>query len=162
MGVLDFGGDCWRGRGSLGVNLRRPIETNGDFVASLCGSVYSDWAVVLRGEWGWLRHSCVRCLKEKGLFLAWFRKHARNSPILFNGERTYWSMIDLCVESWQYFPTQITSLNSVSNWLSYDIVRFKIEVGVEEKFMYKNVTQHRQDCCRSVATAKLHRHFTMT
>jgi len=36
-------------------------------------------------------------------------------------------------------------LNSVSNSLSYDIVRFKIEVGVEEKFMYKNVpkqTQH--------------------
>ena len=30
-------------------------------------------------------------------------------------------------------------LNSVSNSLSYDVVRFKIEVGVEEKFMYKNV-----------------------
>jgi len=37
-GVLDFGGDRPRGRGSLGVNLRRPIITNGDFVASLCGS----------------------------------------------------------------------------------------------------------------------------
>jgi len=29
MGVLDFGGDRRRGRGSLGVNLRRPIVTNG-------------------------------------------------------------------------------------------------------------------------------------
>jgi len=28
----------------------------------------------------------------------------------------------------------------VYHWLSYDIVRFKIEVGVEEKFMCKNVT----------------------
>jgi len=28
------------------VNLRRPIVTNGDFVASLYGSVYSDRAVV--------------------------------------------------------------------------------------------------------------------
>jgi len=37
-GVLDFGGDRRRGRGSLGVNLRRPIVTNGDFVASLCES----------------------------------------------------------------------------------------------------------------------------
>ena len=37
-GVLDFGGDRQRGRGSLGVNLRRPIVTNGDFVASLCES----------------------------------------------------------------------------------------------------------------------------
>ena len=27
MGVLDFGGDCRRERGSLGVNLRRPIIT---------------------------------------------------------------------------------------------------------------------------------------
>jgi len=37
-GVLDFGGDRRRGRGSLGVNLRCLIVTNGDFVASLCGS----------------------------------------------------------------------------------------------------------------------------
>jgi len=34
------------------------------------------------------------------------------------------------------------SLNSVSDSLSYDIVRFKIEMGVEEKFMYKNISQH--------------------
>jgi len=32
MGVLDGGGDRRRGRGSLGVNLGRPIVTNGDFV----------------------------------------------------------------------------------------------------------------------------------
>ena len=51
MGVL---GEVW------GVNLRRPIITNGDFVASLCGSAYSDRAVVWRGEWGEHRHSCVR------------------------------------------------------------------------------------------------------
>ena len=39
MDVLDFGGDRPRGRGSLGrMNLPRPIITNGDFVASLCGS----------------------------------------------------------------------------------------------------------------------------
>jgi len=31
-------------------------------------------------------------------------------------------------------------LNSVSNSLSFDIVRFKIEVGVDVKCMYKNVT----------------------
>jgi len=64
------------GMGSLGVNLWRPIVANGDFVVSLCGSAYSDRAVVWRGEWGGPRHSCVRwkstCLKQKGLFLAWF------------------------------------------------------------------------------------------
>jgi len=37
-GVLDFGGDRRRGRGSLGVNLWRPIVTNGEFVALLCES----------------------------------------------------------------------------------------------------------------------------
>jgi len=31
MGVLDRGGDCRRGRGSFGVNLWRPIVTNGAF-----------------------------------------------------------------------------------------------------------------------------------
>jgi len=76
MGVLDFGGDRRRGTGSLGVNLRRPIVTNGDFVASLCENAHNDRAVVWRGEWGGPRHSCVRwkstCLKGKGLFLAWF------------------------------------------------------------------------------------------
>ena len=56
MGVLDFGGDHRTGRGSLGVNLQRPIVTNGDFVASLCGSAYSDRAVVWRGVWGGPRH----------------------------------------------------------------------------------------------------------
>jgi len=35
-------------------------------------------------------------------------------------------------------------LNSVYDWLSYNIVKFKIEVGVEEKFMYKNVKQYIQ------------------
>ena len=75
-------------------------------------------------------------------------------PIVLNGEMAYWSMIDSCVKCWQYFPTQITSWNSVSmsNWPFYDIglVRFKIEVGVE------NVTQHTQhsDCqCHSSSKA---------
>ena len=59
MGVLDLGGDSRTGRGSLGVNLRRFIVTNRDFVASLCGNACSDRAVIWRGEWGGPRHSCV-------------------------------------------------------------------------------------------------------
>jgi len=40
------------GEGAVsGVNLGRPIVTNWDFVASLCGSTYSDRAVVWHGEW---------------------------------------------------------------------------------------------------------------
>jgi len=39
MGVLDFGGDRRRGRAVWEVNLWRPIVTNGNFVASLRGSV---------------------------------------------------------------------------------------------------------------------------
>jgi len=35
MGVLDGGGDRRRGRGSFGVNLGRPIVTNGDFATRL-------------------------------------------------------------------------------------------------------------------------------
>jgi len=31
-------------------------------------------------------------------------------------------------------------LNSMSNALAYDIVRFKIKVGVDAKFICKNVT----------------------
>ena len=35
-------------------------------------------------------------------------------------------------------------LNSVSNSLSYDVVRFKIEVGVDAKFRCKNVSKQMQ------------------
>ena len=49
-------------------------------------------------------------------------------------------MIDSCVTNWQYFRMHGILLNSVSNSLSYDIVRFKIEVGVDAKCMCKNVT----------------------
>ena len=42
MGVLDFRGDCQRGRGSLGDEFVASIVTNGDFVASLCESAYYD------------------------------------------------------------------------------------------------------------------------
>jgi len=35
------------------------------------------------------------------------------------------------VKNWQYFPTQNVSLNSAKEWLSYDIVRFKIELGLK-------------------------------
>jgi len=59
-GVLDFGDDRRREGADFGVNLRRPILTNGDFVASLCESAYSDQAVVWHGEWVEPRHSCVR------------------------------------------------------------------------------------------------------
>jgi len=72
MGVLDFGGDRRRGGDSFGMNVGHPIVTNGAFVASLCGSAYSDQAFVWHGKWGGPRHSCVRwkstCLKGKGLF----------------------------------------------------------------------------------------------
>jgi len=43
MGVLDGGGpggDCRRGRGRFGVEVGRPIVTNGDFVAKATRSCY--------------------------------------------------------------------------------------------------------------------------
>ena len=46
-------------------------------------------------------------------------------------------------------------MNSVYDWLSYDIVRFKIEVGVEEKCMCKNITQHTQHGDWAVPAASL-------
>jgi len=49
------------------------------------------------------------------------------------------NVFDSCVKSWQYFRTHGTLL------ISDDIVRFKIEVGVEGKCMYKNVTLNTQD-----------------
>ena len=44
----------------------------------------------------------------------------------------------------QYFRSHGIPLNSASNSLSYDIVRFKVEVGVDAKFICKNVTRNTQ------------------
>ena len=44
----------------------------------------------------------------------------------------------------QYFRSHGIPLNSASNFLSYDVVRFKIEVGVDAKFICKNVTRNTQ------------------
>jgi len=51
------------------------------------------------------------------------------------------------------------SLNSVYDWLSYDIVRFKIEVGVKEKCMCKNVTQRTQHGDWAIPLRRLCCHF---
>jgi len=46
-------------------------------------------------------------------------------------------------------------LNSVYAWLSYDIVRFKIDMGVEEKCMCKNVTQRMKHGDWAIPAARL-------
>jgi len=88
------------------VNLWRPIITNGDFVASLCGSAYSDQVDIWRdGEWGGpCRHSCVRwkstCLKGKGLFLAWFVAFSASGHTLVSiGDMTLRNAFGSCVKS---------------------------------------------------------------
>jgi len=50
----------------------------------------------------------------------------------------------LVCEKLAVFRTHGIPLNSVSNSLSDDIIRFKIKVAVEEKFMCKNVPKQTQ------------------
>ena len=97
--IVEGKGAVW-----VGVNLRRPIVTNGDFVASLCGIAYSDRAVVWCGEWDWPRHSYVRwkstCLKGKGLFMTWFVTFFGIwACIGFNRRNDAEKCIDSCVKS---------------------------------------------------------------
>ena len=83
----------------LGGNLGRPIVTNGDFVAYLCGSACSDRAVVWGGVWGGPTHSCIRrksaCLKGKGLFRGFLGICV---PIGLNGRNDV-NVFDSCVKS---------------------------------------------------------------
>jgi len=48
--------------------------------------------------------------------------------------------IRLVCEKLTVFPYAPYTLNSASNSLSYDIVKFKVEVGVDAKFTCKNVS----------------------
>jgi len=74
---------------------------------------------------------------------------------------TYWSIIDSCVKNRQYLRTYGIPLNSASNSLSYDIVRFKIEVGVDVKFICKNVTLNTRELPAVAGRQRQHsrRHF---
>ena len=63
----------------------------------------------------------------------------------------------LVCEKLTIFPHAECMLNSVKDWLSYDIVKFKIELGVEEKFKCKYATkqtQHGDTPVQRIAMAK--------
>jgi len=62
----------------------------------------------------------------------------------FSSNTLQWRHTDTysCVKNRQYFRTHGIPSNSALNSLSYDIVRFKIEVGVDAKFTCKNVSKH--------------------
>jgi len=117
-------------------------------VPSVCPHMWAvaTWLIGSGCCFGWwvgsARYGCIN-------FWWWSSKGKGQFGGEYYAEMAYWSMIDSCVKSWQYFPTQI--LNYVSNSLSYDVVRFKIEVGVEEKFVCKNVTKQIQHGDRAVA-----------
>jgi len=63
--------------------------------------------------------SSHRCTASVNLF-AWYNCFNRNIFVS-------------CVKSWEYFRSDNISLETSLSWLSGDIVRFKIEMGVEEK-----------------------------
>ena len=120
-----------------GMNLRCPIVNNGEFVVSLCGSAYSDRAVIWHGEWvgpgihvldGSPHASRGGCCFWRGFWHRSAFSSNKYPDILI-------SIINSCVKNWQYFRLHGIPLNSASNSLS--LVRFKIEVGVDTKCMCK-------------------------
>jgi len=74
-----------------------------------------------------------RASRGRGCFWHGFWHFSAFSPIHFNRRSDVRNVFDSCVKSWHYFRTHGISLNSMSNWLSYHIVMFKIEVGVDAK-----------------------------
>jgi len=82
MGVLDGVVIIKREWAVLGVNLGRPVVTIGAFVAYLCGSAYSDRAVICGSEWV-SPGIDVHMPQGKRLFLAFFGICA---PIRLNGQ----------------------------------------------------------------------------
>jgi len=56
-----------------------------------------DWDAVWGGEWGRARYGCIR-------FWWWSSKGKGPFGGEYNAEMAYWSIIDLCVKIWQYFP----------------------------------------------------------
>jgi len=83
-----------------------------------------------------------------------------------------WRIDRLSTRVWKDDNISLRRLNSVKEWLCYDIVRFKIELKVEEKLKCKNATkqtQHgdtpvqrismaKQSCCCSTAYTGIRTH----
>jgi len=71
------------------------------------------------GEWGQLRDRCIRrgrrAAREAGMVSMGF---AEFFPIRFNGALLSRNILDSCVKSWQYFPTDKMSLETSFHWLS--------------------------------------------
>ena len=88
MGVLDFGGDRRRGRGSLGVNLRRPFVTNGDFVASLCAIELSLGMLSGVGPGIHVLDGSPRASRGRGCFWHGFRHFAKFSSNTLQWQHT--------------------------------------------------------------------------
>jgi len=94
-------------------------------------SAWTDQAVMWRGEWGRPRHSCIRwgftCPKGAVLGILPFVPHWLNgqNDVFFTQKCTR-----LTHEKLTVFPSDKILLESMFQWLSEDIVRFKIEVGV--------------------------------
>jgi len=95
----------------------------------------ADWIwildAILGGNWGRSRDRCIRwgsmCLKGKG-------GSGVFSPIDLNCIFLKRNIFDLCVEVDSVFIQTLLLLKMFVYWLSEDIVSFKIELGVYEKF----------------------------
>jgi len=102
------------------VEVRRTIELSFGVVSGVGPGIH-------------VLYESPRASRGRGCFWHGFWHFLAFRPIHFNGRSDVRNVFDSCVKSWQYFCTHGISLKSVSNWLSYDIVRFKIEVGVDAK-----------------------------
>jgi len=93
MSVLDFGGDRRRGRGSFGGEFGSSHCNQWDFVTSLCGSAYSDRAVVWHSEWGAqgirVLDGSPRASRGRGCFWHGFQHFSQFWTIDLNGEMAY-------------------------------------------------------------------------
>jgi len=77
-----------------------------------------------------------RCVEVCRAIELWFGVMSGVGPgihVFFNGRHDVLIADQLVCEKLTIFPYVDYILNSLSNWLSYDIVRFKIEVGVDTK-----------------------------
>jgi len=98
-------------------------------------SAWTDRAVVWTGAGGWggPRHSCIR----------WGPRAPRGKGVteifapLFQwrmGLFSHRNIFDSYVKSWEYFGTDNITLESAFRWLSEDVLKFEVYVGVHEKY----------------------------
>jgi len=137
--VLDVGGDSRRGRGSLGVNLGRPIVTSGDFVAYI---VVREWRALPKLFWEHLFNVIFLSLSTSTCHLV----QAKIAPHIIHGRDWLFLRLIYNIHSWNRHR-RVKIYTATVGYLFFPIRQFCVPgINYRDSFPKQSSPSHPPDC----------------